>query len=90
MESAQKQLEQIHIVVVNEHTYQMGDKQFKSVLKIAKQKYRQEHKTALYAITKGNVTIMLKEEYPDVDSLRKAISKYKSQGFHTVHYYLAV
>lgn len=68
----------------------MGETQFKAVLKTAKDKLRKDHKTAIYAVTKGNVTQMVLELYENAQDLRKAISKYKSQGFHQVHYYLAV
>ena len=68
----------------------MGVKQFEAVLKTAKDKLRKDRKTAIYAVTKGNVTQMILELYSDASELRKAISEYKSQGFHQVHYYLAV
>lgn len=68
----------------------MGEKQYKAVLKTAKDKFRAEKQTAIYAVTKGNVTQMLKETYSNAEELRKAISQYKCKGFHKVHYYLAV
>ena len=68
----------------------MGEKQYKTTLKIAKDKFRAEHQTAIYAVTKGNVTQMLKETYNNAEELRKAIAQYKCKGFHKVHYYLAV
>ena len=68
----------------------MGEQQFKAVLQTAKSKYRADKQTAIYAVTKGNITQMTKELYDNVEDLRKAINKYKSQGFYKVHYYLAV
>lgn len=68
----------------------MGAQQFKSVLQLAKDKFRKDKQTAIYAVTKGNVTQMLDERYNNAEELRKAISRYKTQGFHKVHYYLAV
>ena len=68
----------------------MGDKQFKAVLKTAKDKFRADKQTAIYAVTKGNVTQMLKETYDNAKDLRKAITQYKCKGFHKVYYYLAI
>ena len=68
----------------------MGTQQFKSTLQIAKDKFRKEKQTAIYAVTKGNVTQMLNEPYSSAEELRKAIAKYKCKGFHKVYYYLAV
>lgn len=68
----------------------MGEKQYSAVLKLSKNKFRKEKQTAIYAVTKGNVTIMLNEPYPTARELREAIVKYKCKGFYKVHYYLAV
>lgn len=68
----------------------MGEKQYKATLKIAKEKFRADKQTAIYAVTKGNVTQMLKETYNNAEELRKAIAQYKCNGFHKVHYYLSV
>lgn len=63
---------------------------YKTTLKMAKEKFRAEKQTAIYAVTKGNITQMLKETYSTAEELRKAIAQYKCKGFHKVHYYLAV
>lgn len=68
----------------------MGEQQFKAVLKTAKDKFRADKQTAIYAVTKGNVTQMTKEIYNNATDLRKAITQYKCKGFHKVYYYLAV
>lgn len=68
----------------------MGQKQLQAVLKTAKDKFRKEKQTAIYAVTKGNVTQMLNEPYTNAEELRKAIAQYKCKGFYKVHYYLAV
>lgn len=68
----------------------MGEKQFLAVLQTAKGKFRADKQTAIYAVTKGNVTQMLNEPYETAEDLKKAISQYKCKGFHKVYYYLAV
>lgn len=68
----------------------MGEQQFRAILKLAKDKFRKSKQTAIYAVTKGNVTQMLNEPYATAEELRKAITQYKCKGFHKVHYYLAV
>lgn len=68
----------------------MGETQYRAVLKTARDKLRADKKTAIYAVTKGNVTQMVLELYENAEDLRKAISQYKTKGFHTVNYYLAV
>lgn len=78
------------IVLLNGHQYSMGWKQLQSVLKTAKDKFRKDKQTAIYAITKGNVTQMLNEPYANAQELRKAIAQYQCKGFHKVYYYLAV
>lgn len=78
------------IVLLNNHQYSMGWKQLKTVLQTAKDKFRKEKQTAIYAVTKGNVTQMLNEPYANAEELRKAIAQYKCKGFHNVYYYLAV
>lgn len=68
----------------------MGQQQFQAVLKTAKSKFRTDKQTAIYAVTKGNVTQMLNEPYETAEDLRKAITQYKCKGFYKVHYYLAI
>lgn len=68
----------------------MGEAQLKAVLKTAKDKFRNDKQTAIYAVTKGNVTQMVNEPYESAADLRKAITQYKCKGFYKVHYYLAV
>lgn len=68
----------------------MGESQFRAVLKTAKDKFRADKQTAIYAVTKGNVTQMLNEPYQTTEDLKKAITQYKCKGFHKVYYYLAV
>lgn len=68
----------------------MGESQYRAVLKTAKDKFRNDKQTAIYAVTKGNVTQMVNETYESAQALRKAITQYKCKGFHKVHYYLAV
>ena len=77
-------------MVIKDHQYTMGEQQFRTVLKLAKDKLRKDKKTAIYAVTKGNVTQMVLELYEGAQDLRKAIAHYKSQGFHKVYYYLAI
>lgn len=68
----------------------MEEKQLQSVLKLAKNKFRKEKKSAIYAVVKGNVVQMLNETYDTAQDLKKAISQYKCKGFYKVHSYLAV
>ena len=68
----------------------MDEKLYKAVLRTTKENFRNNKQTAIYAVTKGNVTQMLKETYNNAEELRKAIAQYKCKGFHKVHYYLAV
>ena len=90
IKAVKEQQKRQQIVVIRDHQYLMGETQFKNVLKVAKDKLRKDKKTAIYAVTKGNVTQMVLELYENAEDLRKAIGKYKSQGFHSVYYYLAV
>ena len=68
----------------------MGEAQYKTVLKLAKDKFRADKVTGIYAVTKGNVTQMLNEHYDNIEDLKKAITRYKCKGFYKVHYYIAV
>lgn len=68
----------------------MGETQYKAVLKLAKDKFRKDKQTAIYALTKGNVTQMVNEPYGTAKELKDAITKYKCKGFYKVHYYLCV
>lgn len=68
----------------------MGEQQLRATLKLAKKSFRDEKKSGIFAVTKGNVTQMLNETYETVQDLKKAITKYKCQGFYKVHYYIAV
>jgi hypothetical protein len=68
----------------------MGDKQLQTILKLAKNKYRADKQTAIYAVVKGNVVQMLNEPYETAQDLRKAMAKYKCKGFYKVHSYLSV
>lgn len=68
----------------------MEEQQLKSVLQLAKNKFRKDKQTAIYAVVKGNVVQMLNEPYATAQDLKKAITYYKCQGFYKVHYYMAV
>lgn len=68
----------------------MGEKQLQSVLKLAKNKFRKDKTSAIYAVVKGNVVQMVNETYATADDLKKAITQYKCKGFYKVHYYLSV
>ena len=78
------------LVLLNEHQYTMGEKQLKSILQLAKNKFRKDKQSAIYAVVKGNVVQMLSEPYDNAQDLRKAIAQYKCKGFYKVHYYLSV
>ena len=68
----------------------MGEKQLKSVLNLAKNKFRNDKHSGVYAVVKGNVVQMLNEPYDTAEGLKKAIAQYKCQGFYKVHYYIAI
>lgn len=68
----------------------MAEQQLQSVLKLAKNKFRADKKSAIYAVVKGNVVQMVNETYDTAEDLKKAIARYKCQGFYKVHYYLSV
>ena len=68
----------------------MAEQQLKSVLQLAKSKFRKDKQSAIYAVVKGNVVQMLNEPYDTAADLKKAIAQYKCQGFYRVHYYIAV
>ena len=93
MKELQKKQEQKapqYLVLLNNHQYLMGEQQLKAVLKTAKDKFRKDKQTAIYAVVKGNVVQMLNETYSTAEDLRKAITQYKCKGFYKVHYYLSV
>lgn len=78
------------LVLLNDHQYTMGESQLKSILKLAKDKFRKDKKSGIYAVEKGNVVQMLNEPYETAQDLKKAITQYKCKGFHRVHSYLKV
>lgn len=79
-----------YLVLLNGHQYTMGEAQLKSILKLAKNKFRADKKSGIYAVVKGNVVQMVNESYATANDLKKAIAQYKSKGFYKVHSYLAV
>lgn len=84
------QKNQQFLVLLNGHQYTMGERQLIDILKLAKNKFRAEKKSAIYAVEKGNVVQMLNETYATAEDLRKALTQYKCKGFYKVHYYLSV
>ena len=68
----------------------MSQKQLKATLKATKDLLKPKGKTVIYAVTKGNVTQMVEENYNNVIELKKAINHYKCKGFHKVYYWIAV
>ena len=78
------------VVLLNNHQYTMDESLLKATLKTAKEKFRKDKQTAIYAVVKGNVVQMLNEPYETAQDLKKAITQYKCKGFYKVHYYLAV
>ena len=57
--------------------YEMGDEQFKGVLKIASKAIP----FGIYAISKKGMAILLKETYSTHEELKKAVSCYAMKGF---------
>lgn len=64
-------------VNVGDSLYEMGDEQFKGVLKIASKAIP----FGIYAIRKKGVAILLKETYSTNEELKKAVSGYAMKGF---------
>lgn len=64
-------------VLLNEHLYDMGSKQFGGVLNVAKKAV----KCGIYAVEKGGMTQMKKETYSNKAELEKAVAEYKEKGF---------
>lgn len=79
-----------YLVLLNGHQYTMGEAQLKSILKLAKNKFRSDKQSGIYAVEKGNVVQMLNEPYATAEDLKKAIAQYKCKGFYKVHSYLAI
>ena len=65
------------IVDIGGKIYDIGKKQAIGLLKVASKKI--EH--GIYAVEMNNVQIMIKEEYNDKYSLKKAVGEYKKKGF---------
>ena len=68
-------------VLLNDHIYEIGRKQFDGVLKVAKKAVRR----GIYAVEKGGMAQMKKETYSNKAELEKAVSEYEANGFK-VHY----
>lgn len=64
-------------VNVGDSLYEMGNEQFKGVLKIASKAIP----FGIYAIRKKGVAILLKETYSTNEELKKAVSGYVMKGF---------
>lgn len=65
------------IVDIGGKIYDIGKKHAIGLLKVASKTI--EH--GIYAVEMNNVQIMLKEEYNDKYSLKKAVEDYKKKGF---------
>ena len=68
-------------VLLNEHLYDMGSKQFGGVLNVAKKAV----KCGIYAVEKGGMTQMKKETYSNKAELEKAVAEYKEKGFNVCY-----
>ena len=64
-------------VNVGDSLYEMGNEQFKRILKIA----RKAIPFGIYAVSKNGTAILLKETYSNHEELKKAVSEYASKGF---------
>ena len=64
-------------VNVGDSLYEMGNEQFKGVLKIASKAIP----FGIYAISKKGIAILLKETYSTHEELKKAVSGYAMKGF---------
>ena len=64
-------------LTVGNSVYEMNDKQFNGVLKIASKAIP----FGIYAVSKKGVAILLKETYSTNEELKKAVSDYAMKGF---------
>lgn len=64
-------------VNVGDSLYEMGNEQFKGVLKIASKAIP----FGIYAVSKNGMSILLKETYSNHEDLKKAVSDYAMKGF---------
>lgn len=64
-------------VNVGDSLYEMGNEQFKGVLKIASKAIP----FGIYAVSKKGIAILLKETYSNHEDLKKAVSDYAMKGF---------
>lgn len=65
------------IVNIDESVYSMTKKQFDGVLKVASK----EIPFGIYAISKRNIAILLREKYLTKEELKKSVAEYASHGF---------
>lgn len=69
------------IVSVNNRTYRVGNKVYRNMLQLAKEKFKTENKWAIYAIEKRNITEMRKDEFESEEALMEQVKVFKSKGF---------
>lgn len=68
-------------VIVNESVYEMGKKEYKGVLKVA----RQQISCGIYAVEKDVICELRKDTFDSKEELKKAVAEYEAKGFK-VHY----
>jgi hypothetical protein len=66
---------------IGSSSYQIGPARLRNCLQLAREKYQNEEVNAIYAVQKGNVTIMKNEVYPNIMRLAEAERSYEKEGF---------
>lgn len=64
-------------VLINNHVYEMGRKEFRGVLDIAKKSIP----FGIYAVRKGDFCEMRKDTFNSLKEMNKQIVEYQKQGF---------
>lgn len=68
-------------VIVNESVYEMGRKECRGILKVA----RKQISCGIYAVEKDGICELRKDTFENKEKLNKAIAEYAAKGFK-VHY----
>lgn len=64
-------------VIVNENVYEMGRKEYRGVLKVA----RKQIPCGVYAVEKDGICELRKDTFDSKEELKKAVAEYVAKGF---------
>lgn len=68
-------------VIVNESVYEMGRKECRGILKVA----RKQIPCGIYAVEKDGICELQKDTFENKEELKKTVAEYEAKGFK-VHY----